>query len=248
MRTYSSKYSLITNNTIMKFHICLTASILMALNSFSCADADMAQDNIFYKDGKMQQTKDGKVFLMEREVDTKNGYKIMRDGKVVGPDGAVTQMRNGQVVSMDGKIMDHEPAKPKKDGFRMHYGQIYATVGGSENLLKENTTLANGTKVKTSGEIVKKDGAEMKLSEGQKIDMDGIITKYDGRDSDHARVQDGKVTWSEDGEESVLQKSKTLGNGTKIMPDGTIHMRDGTERKLKEGDLITSDGEVIEAK
>lgn len=94
---------------------CLAASILSAFTAISYADADMTKDNVFYKDGKMQQTKDGKVFLMEKDIKTDNGYKIQRDGTVVAPDGTPTKMQNGQVVSMDGKIMDHENVKAKKD-------------------------------------------------------------------------------------------------------------------------------------
>lgn len=226
---------------------CLAASILSAFTAISYADADMTKDNVFYKDGKMQQTKDGKVFLMEKDIKTDNGYKIQRDGTVVAPDGTPTKMQNGQVVSMDGKIMDHENVKAKKDGFRMHDGKILATVGGSENVLKNDTTLANGTKVGTNGEVEAKDGTKMKLSEGQKIDMAGMLVKHNGRDSDHARIKDGKVIWSKDGEDKLLEDTKTLGNGTKIMLDGSIKTTDGVVRKLNEGDLITSDGEVIEA-
>lgn len=230
-----------------KLQNCITAAFLSALTLSSFADADMNQDNVLYKDGKMQQTKSGKVFLMEKDLKTDNGFVITRDGNVVAPDGSVTKLKNGQVVSMDGKIMDHGNTKLKKDGFRMHDGKIYATVGGSENVLKEDTTLANGTKVSTKGEVLAKDGTSMKLSEGQKLDMAGMLVKHNGRDSDHARIKDGKVIWSEAGKDKLLEDTKTLGNGTKLMLDGSIRLSDGTVRQLKEGDLITTDGEVIEA-
>lgn len=226
---------------------CLAAAFIAALSATAYADADMSQDNVLYKDGKMQQTKAGKVFLMEKDLETKNGYKIMKDGNVVAPDGTVTKLQNGQVVSMDGKIMDHLNTAPKKDGFRMHQGKMMATVGGSENELKDDTTLANGTQVKTNGEVVAKDGKMMKLSEGQKLDMTGMLVKHDGRDGDHARIKDGKVIWHKDGKDMMLEDTKTLGNGTKIYTDGTIKMKDDSQKKLQEGDLITADGEWIAA-
>jgi hypothetical protein len=40
-------------------------------------------------------------------------------------------------------------------------------------------------------------------------------------------------------------KELTLGNGAKVTVDGNVTMKDGTKMKMKEGDMMTMDGEMM---
>ncbi len=55
-------------------------------------------------------------------------------------------------------------------------------------------------------------------------------------------MKDGKVMETMAGKTTSLMKDVTLKDGTKIMMDGSILMKDGTKGMLKNGDLYDLDG------
>ncbi len=62
---------------------------------------------------------------------------------------------------------------------------------------------------------------------------------------DHIMMKDGKVMMIKDGKSMPADKELTLSNGTKVTVDGSVTMKDGTKTMMKEGDMMSMDGEMI---
>lgn len=56
--------------------------------------------------------------------------------------------------------------------------------------------------------------------------------------------KDGKVMQMKDGKTMELTETATLSNGTMVMADGSIKMKDGKMSMLKEGESIDMDGKM----
>jgi hypothetical protein len=57
-------------------------------------------------------------------------------------------------------------------------------------------------------------------------------------------MMDGKMMTRQDGKNTPMTEDKTLANGTKVMPDGTVEMKDGKKVQLKEGECVMMDGKI----
>jgi hypothetical protein len=58
-----------------------------------------------------------------------------------------------------------------------------------------------------------------------------------------AEMKNGKLTMMKEGKE--MTADVTLANGTKIMMDGTVTIKDGTKRSLTDGECVNDNGKVI---
>jgi hypothetical protein len=63
----------------------------------------------------------------------------------------------------------------QKDMYVFKDGKVWEVKNGKTSELTKDATLANGTVVKTTGEVVTKDGQSSALKDGQYIDVDGNI-------------------------------------------------------------------------
>lgn len=63
----------------------------------------------------------------------------------------------------------------KKDMYVFKDSKMWEVKDGKTSEMAKDVTLANGTVVKTTGEVVTKDGQSSALKEGQYIDADGNI-------------------------------------------------------------------------
>lgn len=57
-------------------------------------------------------------------------------------------------------------------------------------------------------------------------------------------MKDGKMMVMKGDKSKVLDKDITLPNGTQIMKDGKVMMKDGTSAMLKEGEMIDMEGKI----
>ena len=62
-----------------------------------------------------------------------------------------------------------------KDMYVFKDSKVWEVKSGNITELTKDATLANGTVVKTNGEVVSKDGQTVALKDGQFIDVDGNI-------------------------------------------------------------------------
>lgn len=71
-----------------------------------------------------------------------------------------------------------------------------------------------------------------------KVVSTGVSTK------DGVVLQDGKVVMTQSGHSTAVTQETALVNGTKIRPDGSVAMTDGTTATLKEGDYMSLSGRM----
>jgi hypothetical protein len=64
---------------------------------------------------------------------------------------------------------------------------------------------------------------------------------------DGVMLKDGKVMMTQSGITSAITQETALVNGTKITPDGTVTMTNGTTATLKEGDYMSLSGRLTTA-
>ena len=63
---------------------------------------------------------------------------------------------------------------------------------------------------------------------------------YSGKSgSTQIEVKDGKAT-------GPMKHEMTMGDGTKMMMDGTMKMKDGKEMHMKDGQMMMMDGKMME--
>lgn len=60
-------------------------------------------------------------------------------------------------------------------------------------------------------------------------------------------MKDGKMMMMKDGKATgPMDHEMTMTDGCKVMPDGTMKMPDGKEMRMKEGQMMTMDGKMME--
>ena len=62
---------------------------------------------------------------------------------------------------------------------------------------------------------------------------------------DHLMFKDGKVMMVMGGKSRAADKEVALTNGAKVALDGTVTMKDGKTMKMKEGEMMSMDGEMM---
>jgi hypothetical protein len=67
--------------------------------------------------------------------------------------------------------------KQQKDGIVFRDGKLWNMKAGKGTAVDKEITLSNGTKVKSDGTVVMKDGTQTTLSEGDYISMDGKLER-----------------------------------------------------------------------
>jgi hypothetical protein len=81
--------------------------------------------------------------------------------------------------------------KSHADGVMMQNGKLIQVKDGQVTTVEEDLTLKNGTKIKSDGTYIKKDGSKMTLKEGERFDMAGnVIPMKDRTDKNMYLVPD----------------------------------------------------------
>ena len=64
---------------------------------------------------------------------------------------------------------------------------------------------------------------------------------------DQVMMRDGKLWVSKDGKTVPMTSDMTMSNGTKLMTDGSYTTKDGKKMKMKNGDSMNMDGQVMKS-
>jgi hypothetical protein len=155
--------------------------------------------------------------------------------------------------------------KSNSDGIVMENGKMMKVKNGQKSAFQDiDMTMSNGTKIMSDGTYINKDGSKMTMTEGQHIDMEGnVITMntnnnnmnynqnrqlnpVDKSNSDGVFMQNGKMMKVKNGQKSTLHDNEmTMNNGTKVMSDGTCITKDGTKTKMKDGQHMDMEGNLV---
>lgn len=89
--------------------------------------------------------------------------------------GAFAQDSTNASTTSPTEQTQQPPQQQQKDMYVFKNNKVWAVKSGNVTELTQNATLSDGTVVKTTGEVVTKDGQTKALKDGQYIDADGKI-------------------------------------------------------------------------
>jgi len=130
-------------------------------------------------------------------------------------------------------------------------GEVLILQNGKTSPLEQDIDFPKQIKISTNGTFTVKSGKPRNFSEGQILDQEGMLTNPDGSVTpviDHVTMKNGKVLVVRDGDSQPLQQDLALGDGTKVLPDGSLRTPDGRLKRLIDGQLLMLDGAVLPAK
>jgi len=74
-----------------------------------------------------------------------------------------------------------------------------------------------------------------------------LTTNLMAADTDGVMMRGGKMMTMKDGKAmGQMEHSMTMSDGTQVMGDGTVKMKDGTETHMKDGQMMTTDGHMMD--
>jgi hypothetical protein len=130
-------------------------------------------------------------------------------------------------------------------------GKMLVAQNGQNTEMKEGILLPDDIKVMTNGTFRVQGGKVRTLEEGQSISSDGWLASPDGSlmpVADHVLMKNGHAVLVKDGESSALTQAMTLGNQTRIEPDGMVRTPDGRSLRLLDGQMYKLDGSPVPTK
>ena len=132
--------------------------------------AENIEDSFIMKNGKMMMMKVGKMMEMGADVVLENGTKVMQDGTVIMKSGEKMMMKNGDRITAAGKMWKE---MWMRDHLMMSDGKMMVMKNGKATPMEEDMTFDNGTKVMRDGSVTMKDGKTAKMTDGDRLSMDG---------------------------------------------------------------------------
>lgn len=115
--------------------------------------------------------KDGKTHVLKQPLTLPSGIRVNPHGMLTMPDGSLHRMIEGQMLRLDnGSVL------PAKDTVTMRHGVVYVQKEGDQFKLPGSRSIMmnNGTKVFGDGHMVRQNGTEMDLHNGETIVLPGV--------------------------------------------------------------------------
>jgi len=138
-------------------------------------------------------------------------------------------------------------------GYFLKNGKVMVFRNGNITEVNQEITLDNGSRLMADGTIIFADGRREMLRDNQWLTSDGFVSdgaqavnRFDGNttvvNQDGYFLQNGRVMVFRNGSSTQLNNEAFLTDGSRIMADGTIIMRDGTRSTLREGQRLDFQG------
>jgi hypothetical protein len=222
------------------------------------AKSDLLTDGVFKRDGKMMLIEKGKVSPLTADFTLASGNKVNMDGDLVFSESTKMALREGEMVLPSGEIIllkagkvDAKSVEERKttDHYIFRGGKMMLVKDGEPQILQNDVTFANGSKLLKHGHMTKKDGTKHILKEGEKLDTDGNFivdkSKADYDEKNNIVMKQGKMVQVKDGKDILMTSEVLMPDWSKIYPDGTVEKQNGTKTKMKEGERFNMEGEPM---
>ncbi len=222
------------------------------------AKSDLLTDGVFKRDGKMMLIEKGKVSPLSADYALASGNKVSLDGNVIFSASEKMALREGEMVLPSGEIIllkagkvDAKSVDERKttDHYIFRGGKMMLVKDGEPQILQNDVTFANGSKLLKHGHMTKKDGTKHILKEGEKLDTDGNFivdkSKADYDEKNNIVMKQGKMVQVKDGKDIAMTSEILMPDWSKIYPDGTVEKQNGTKTKMKEGERFNMEGEPM---
>ena len=130
-------------------------------------------DHVVLKNGRPLLVTDGESTPITSPVTLGDGTVVLADGAVVRRGASPVKLLDGQLLKLDGSALATRDTVTFKDG------KVTVQKDGSTFEVKPGRTLMmnDGTKVFGDGTVVKRSGDRQKLTEGQTITVEGVVTR-----------------------------------------------------------------------
>ena len=130
------------------------------------------------------------------------------------------------------------------DGVEMKNSRMYVVKNGQEMSMYDDVVMLDGTKVHVDGTITKLDGTKVKMQDGQRMFLSGVMDKMPV--VNFVTLQGGKMVLVKDTVNIMMDRMLSTDNGTKIFPEGYVVTTDGKKVPFAEGDRMNLEGVWME--
>lgn len=232
-----------------RIYIVLILAALAALSPCSGTAAQPANtaphnaDRVQFKNGAVWRLQAGQNALVNEELNLARNILVKTNGQFAVNGGQLRALQEGQILSADGMLTSPDGSMvPVVDHIVMKNGRPQLYRDGTPSLLSSPTKLGDGTYIQPDGFLIDPQGRRLRMLDGQLFRLDGQVIST----KDTVSLQKGKVTVQKDGSLFTVAPGRTLmmNDGSKVFGDGTVILKDGTTRKLAEGELLTLEGVV----
>ena len=130
-------------------------------------------DHLAMKAGKVVIVKDGQSAPLGSPITLPDGTRVTADGGVTFATGKATRLLDGQLLKLDGGTL------PAKDTVTLQKGNVVVQKDGSRLPIAKTQSImmSDGTKVFGDGTVVWKNGNALRLSEGQILEIEGVVRR-----------------------------------------------------------------------
>ncbi|HEY6167815.1 MAG TPA: DUF6799 domain-containing protein [Verrucomicrobiae bacterium] len=130
-------------------------------------------------------------------------------------------------------------------------GKLSALQAGQLVAVTEAVKFPGDLTVNTNATYQIGEGKPREFKEGQTLSKDGTMLEADGTTYpvyDHVTLNRGRVLVMRDGEYSPVSGQLALGDGSRVGSDGVVTGKDGSPRRLLDGQILRLDGTAAPAK
>jgi hypothetical protein len=149
-----------------------------------------------------------------------------------------------------GTAFSPDPARAAVERVVFKGNQVLAVEGGKETPLTEDVKFPNQIVVSTNGTFRVGEGKERKLTEGQSLAANGMLSSPNGRIepvTDHLAVTAGKTVSNVNGEAAPTPPEINLNNGARLSNDRVLRSPNGTWSRVIDGQMFSPEGKPIPA-
>ena len=140
--------------------------------------------------------------------------------------------------------------KTVKEGVVMRDGKMMKiSKAGTLDPLEEDLTLADAVVSKT-GEVKYTNGGKLRLKNGEVLTKNGKLMMLEDQvqNVEGVALRDGKLILIKGGGITVVDSDTYLNNDGKINGEGIVEYKSGFKYKIKEGEIVTLDGQIMRRK
>lgn len=128
-------------------------------------------------------------------------------------------------------------------------GQVTVVREDGNRAAATNTIAFPGSiQVMTNGTFTVGEGRKRKLASGDSLGADGNLTSPDGTVTpvaDHIVMKRGRLMLVKDGDSAPVTSEVSLGNGSRVKPDGSVTGSDGRVSRMLDGQIARLSGAAI---
>ncbi|MBC7749617.1 MAG: hypothetical protein H7Z76_13770 [Methylotenera sp.] len=139
-----------------------------------------------------------------------------------------------------GRVFSQREQSVMQNGVMMRNGIVTEVKNGSERRMYEELKTLDGSKVLPDGTILRLDGTQSRLQEGERIFLSGTVNLVPK--NEYVTMSNGRMTIVKDTIWIQMDRDLMLENGNRVFVQGYVITSDGKKVQFNEGDKISLQG------